>query len=153
MNSLRSFKRSSKVPRAATGRPVQQRVLCPGSATWRHGMRARAALIVDHNEGKVLGPRFVRLLEEIHAQASVRHAALTVGVGYRHAIAWIRRAEQLLARPLVTRRAGGVDGGGAGLTREAVALVRSYRRLSRAIDGIVRRAERELLAAVEAARP
>jgi molybdate transport system regulatory protein len=108
-------------------------------------MRARAALIVDHAEGKVLGPRFVRLLEEIRTQGSVSRATRAVGVGYRHALKWIRRAEKLLQRPLVVRRAGGAAGGGSGLTAEGLRLVRSYRRVRRVIDRLVQRAEAELL--------
>lgn len=107
--------------------------------------RQRAALIVDHQDGKVLGPRFVRLLEEIDAKGSVSRATATVGLGYRHAINWIRHAESVLGYALVVRRAGGAAGGGSGLTAEGVALVRSYRRESRVIDRIVRRAETEIL--------
>lgn len=66
-------------------------------------------------------------------------------LGYRHAITWIRHAESVLRRPLVVRHAGGTAGGGSGLTADAVALVRSYRRVSRAIDRVVRRAETEIL--------
>lgn len=108
-------------------------------------MRARAALIVDHDGGKVLGPRFVRLLEEVDAQGSVSRATATVGLGYRHAIRWIRHAESVLGHRLVVRRAGGVAGGGSGLTADGVALVRAYRRVSHAIDEVVCRAEAEIL--------
>lgn len=152
MNSWRSSKRSSESRRALNSRHRSKGDHCPGSAAWRHGMRARAALIVDHSDGKVLGPRFLRLLEEIDARGSLSGAAIAVGVGYRHAIEWIRRAERLLARPLVTRRVGGVHGGGSGLTREGLALVRSYRRVSRAIDRIVQRAEREIFDAEDASQ-
>jgi molybdate transport system regulatory protein len=105
-------------------------------------------LIVDVGGAKVLGPRFVRLLEEIRARGSVRRAALSLGVGYRHAIDWIRRAETLLDRPLVIRRTGGVAGGGSGLTPDGIALVRTYRRLSGALGKIVARAEAEILGRV-----
>ncbi|MGQ0714849.1 MAG: hypothetical protein ACT4PJ_14145 [Gemmatimonadaceae bacterium] len=93
----------------------------------------------------MLGPRFVRLLEEIATQGSVRRATATVGLGYRHAITWIRRAELVLGYALVMRRAGGTAGGGSGLTEEGAALVRSYRRVGREIDRIVRRAETAIL--------
>jgi molybdate transport system regulatory protein len=108
-------------------------------------MHARAALIVDHPDGKVLGPRFVRLLEAIEARGSLNQATATVGLGYRHAIKWIRHAESVLGCTLVVRRAGGAAGGGSGLTHEGLRLVRSYHRVTRAIDRIVRRAEAEIL--------
>jgi len=104
-------------------------------------------LILESEGEKVLGPRFVRLLEEIEARGSVLRAARRLGIGYRHAIAWIQRAETVLRRPLVERRAGGMAGGGSTLTGEARALVHSYRRVGRALDRIVARARTEILAA------
>lgn len=123
--------------------PVPRR--CPAGAAWRDGAWARAVLVVSADGAKVIGPRFVFLLEEIRARGSVRQAALALGIGYRHAIDWISRAESLLRRPLVARRAGGVAGGGAGLTPDGERLVRRYRRLSRALQRVVARAENELL--------
>jgi molybdate transport system regulatory protein len=104
-------------------------------------------LIVDAGGVKVLGPRFIRLLEEIRLRGSVRRAAQALGMGYRHAIAWIQRAEAVLDRPLVMRRTGGVAGGGSGLTDDGVRLVQSYRRVNRALGRIVSRAASEILGA------
>ena len=123
-----------------TGRRV-----CPGVERWSARLRARAVLILEAEGEKVLGPRFVRLLEEIEARGSVLRAARRLGLGYRHAIAWIQRAETVLRRPLVERHAGGVAGGGSCITHDAAALVRSYRRVGRALDRIVARARTEIL--------
>ncbi len=112
---------------------------------WSTGLRARAVLILESEGEKVLGPRFVRLLEEIEARGSVLRAARRLGIGYRHAIAWIQRAEVVLRRPLVERQAGGAMGGGSRLTEEGLALVRSYRRVGRALDRVVARARTEIL--------
>lgn len=119
--------------------------VCPGTARWSARLRARAVLILEAEGEKVLGPRFVRLLEEIEARGSVHRAARRLGLGYRHAIAWIRRAETVLRRPLVERHAGGVAGGGSHLTLGALLLVRSYRRVGRALDRVVARAKTEIL--------
>jgi molybdate transport system regulatory protein len=119
---------------------------CPGAARWRNGARARATLIVTDLEGeKVLGPRFIRLLEEIRAHGSMRRASLELGLGYRHAVAWVRRAESTLGRQLVDRHAGGAAGGGAGLTPDGVELVRQYRSISRELGRIAERAEQLIL--------
>lgn len=118
---------------------------CKGAVQWRDRLRARAVFIVDLDGEKVLGPRFIRLLEEIGREGSVRQAALRLGLGYRHAIAWIRRAESVLDRSLVMRQAGGVAGGGSGLTHDAVLLIHSYHRVSRALGKVVERAERDIL--------
>src|SRR5690242_2669254 len=113
---MSSSPKSSGTSEHASARRPRRRRACPGSAVWRHRARARAVLIVTVDGEKVLGPRFIRLLEEIRTQGSVRRAAFSLGIGYRHAIDWIRRAEALVERPLVIRRAGGVAGGGSGLT-------------------------------------
>jgi molybdate transport repressor ModE-like protein len=106
---------------------------------------ARAVLVVEVDGTEVLGPRLVELLEAIRVHGSVRQAARALGVGYRHAIARIRRAEDALEQPLVARRTGGVAGGGAGLTAPAMHLVQRYQRVSRALARIVQRAEPEIL--------
>jgi len=115
---------------------------------WRGALDARALLVVEHAGEKVLGHRFVRLLDGIGAHGSIRQAALEMGIGYRHALAWISRAETALGRPLVVRHAGGVAGGGAGLTLDGIQLVRAYRRVSRSLRRLVRAAERQLLGAL-----
>ena len=118
---------------------------CSWSVTARNDLRARAVLVVIQRGEKVIGPRFIRLLEEIRAQGSVRQAAMELGIGYRHAIAWIRRAEQALDRPLVARRAGGAAGGGSVLTAEGIALIQAYDRISKAIGKVVERVGRDIV--------
>ena len=137
MSSSRNSRRSSKgdlTPESRHGAG------CPGSVAWRGGMYARAVLIVDHDGRKVLGPRLVRLLAEIHARGSVRQATLAVGLGYRHALSWIRRAESVLERPLVIRRAGGAAGGGSGITSEGLKLIRSYGEVNASLERVIQRA-------------
>jgi molybdate/tungstate transport system substrate-binding protein len=113
--------------------------------TWSNGLRARAVLVVESGTNKVLAPRVVRLLERVGSDGSVRKAAAGLGLGYRHALAWIQLAEEGLGRALVARHAGGVAGGGAGLTLDGLALVRAYRRIDRSLRHVVLRAEREIM--------
>ena len=84
-------------------------------------------------------------LEEIHTRGSIRAAASSLGVGYRHALAWIRRAESLVGQALVERHAGGSTGSGASLTEKAQRVTRAYRRVNASIHRLVERAEREIL--------
>lgn len=118
---------------------------CRNSIRWRGGARARAVLIVVRDGDKIIGPRFIRLLEQIGARGSIRAAATSLGIGYRHALAWIRRAELLVGQPLVERHAGGPAGGGARLTEKARGVTRAYRRVNASIYRLVERAEREIL--------
>jgi molybdate transport repressor ModE-like protein len=141
MKSSRSSSPSSRRVR----HPARVAPPCPNRTPWGDRLRARASLVVEQDGGppnRVLGPRFVLLLEGIQARGSVRGAAREIGLGYRHAVAWIQCSEAALDRPLVVRRAGGVAGGGAGLTLDGIAVVRAYRRISRSLDRIVARAER-----------
>lgn len=130
---------SSSPPSERGARP------CRNSIRWRSGARARAVLIVVRDGDKIIGPRFIRLLEQIGARGSIRAAAMSLGIGYRHALAWIRRAELLVGQPLVERHAGGPAGGGARLTEKARGVTRAYRRVNASIYRLVERAEREIL--------
>ncbi|HEU4642357.1 MAG TPA: LysR family transcriptional regulator [Gemmatimonadaceae bacterium] len=111
--------------------------------SWRRGrVRARAVLLLTENGDKVIGPRFVRLLHLIDEQGSLRGAARELGLGYRHALAWVQRAEALLERALVERRAGGAAGGGAVLTPHGRAVIDAYETAATEIAGVLARAER-----------
>jgi len=118
---------------------------CRNSIRWRGGARARAVLIVVRDGEKIIGPRFIEMLEEIDARGSIRAAAASLGIGYRHALAWIRRAEILVGQALVERHAGGPAGGGARLTGKAHRVTRAYRRVNSSIYRLIERAEREIL--------
>ena len=118
---------------------------CRSGIRWRGGVRAHAVLIVLRDGEKVIGPRFIGLLDEIQACGSIRAAASGLGIGYRHALDWITRAESLIGQPLVERHAGGASGGGARLTRRAIRMSRAYRRINSSITHLVERAEREIL--------
>jgi molybdate transport system regulatory protein len=98
-------------------------------------------LIVTHEGEKVLGPRFVRLLREIDARGSIRQATQALSLGYRHAIAWIQRAEAALDRPLVTRHAGGGRSRGAALTDDGRAVIEAYSLVEDRITRVLTRAE------------
>lgn len=118
---------------------------CRNSIRWRGGARARAVLIVLRDGDKIIGPRFIQLLDGIEALGSIRAAAASLGIGYRHALDWITRAESLVGQPLVMRHAGGATGGGAVLTDKARRVSAAYRRVNSSIYRLVERAEREIL--------
>ncbi len=118
---------------------------CRNSIRWRGGARARAVLIVLRDGDKIIGPRFIQLLDGIEVRGSIRAAAHELGIGYRHALDWITRAEALVGEALVERRVGGAAGGGAVLTDKARRVSRAYRRVNSSIYRLVERAEREIL--------
>lgn len=126
---------------------------CFGSLDWRGGLRVRAVLIVGSDDEKIIGPRFIRLLGAVNTLGSIRQAAASLGIGYRHAIAWIGQAEAVLGQRLVERRAGGTAGGGATNTTEATALIAAYERTAREIRRVLVRAERTFFPGAADAHP
>lgn len=118
---------------------------CSASVPWARGLDAGAAFLVRRGDDKVVGPRFARLLVAIDRHGSLRQAARALGVGYRHAIAWVQEAESALGLPLVSRTIGGASGGGAALTDEGRRLVVVYFDTVREIQDVLRRAESRFL--------
>lgn len=90
----------------------------------------------------VLGDGGVTLLGAIAETGSVRSAANEVGWSYRHALAYLKNAEQALGYGLVERARGGNEHGGARLTTRGEDFLRRYtvfrRRLDRALHTLYR---------------
>ncbi|HEY7876811.1 MAG TPA: hypothetical protein VIC55_01220, partial [Gemmatimonadaceae bacterium] len=63
-----------------------------------------------------LGPRYVRLLEEIDRTGTIRDACPGTGMSYRTCLNRIRQMERVLGEPLLTIRRGGATHGSAQLT-------------------------------------
>lgn len=125
-----------------------------GSCTvqWAGGVTARAALLIGSGHEKVIGPRFIRLLRLVAEEGSLRGAARALGMGSRHAVAWVQRAEALLGCELAERRVGGAHGGGARLTPAGAALIATYERVSADLAEYLRAAERDFIPASGNAR-
>lgn len=90
------------------------------------------------SEGKPVfgrGRRF--LLEAIDAYGSINQAAKEINISYRKAWGYIKAMEERLGIKLVTRQAGGRNGGGAALTEEAREFLRKYEALENGIREIV----------------
>jgi molybdate transport repressor ModE-like protein len=66
-----------------------------------------------------MGPRYVRLLEEIDRRGSIREACACIGLSYRICLNRVRQMERVLGHPVIHTTRGGASGGGSGLTDEA----------------------------------
>jgi molybdate transport system regulatory protein len=66
----------------------------------------------------LMGPRYVRLLEEIDRRGSIREACFNR----------IRQMERVLGAPVILTTRGGASGGGSELTAEAREIIRLYRK-------------------------
>ena len=93
-----------------------------------------------------MGPRYVRLLEEIDRHGSIRGACARVGLSYRTCLNRVRHMERVLGHPVIHTTRGGATGGGSEITDEARDLIRLYRawrlELERSSDRFFRRLRR-----------
>ncbi len=79
-------------------------------------------------EEKIFGPGVARLLRQVEKCRSLRGAAKAMGMAYSKAWTITKNAEAGLGFPLLQRRTGGRNGGGAALTPEAERLLEAYDR-------------------------
>ena len=94
----------------------------------------------------LMGPRYVRLLEEIDRRGSIREACSRIGLSYRTCLNRIRQMERVLGEPVIHTTRGGAAGGGSELTEEARDIIRLYRawrtELERSSNALCRRLRR-----------
>jgi molybdate transport system regulatory protein len=112
----------------------------------RLSLRPRVKAWLVAGDEFLMGPRYVRLLEEIDRRGSIREASARVGLSYRTCLNRIRRMERVLGARVIHTTRGGADGGGSELTTEAREIVRLYRKwhtgLERSSEGLFRRLRR-----------
>ena len=73
---------------------------------------------LDDNNEKFFGEGPARLLHGIEECGSLRAAAMSMDMAYTKALKLIKNAESALGIVLITRTAGGKDGGGSRITPE-----------------------------------
>ena len=81
---------------------------------------------LDDQGEKFFGEGPARLLLTVDKTGSLRAAAMSMGMAYTKALKLIRNAETALAIPLISRCAGGKDGGGSCLTEEGKEWLQRY---------------------------
>jgi molybdate transport system regulatory protein len=77
------------------------------------------------------------LLLKVEAHGSISQAARELEISYRRAWSYIKFMEERLGIKLVTRQAGGSQGGGAALTAEARDFIEKYEDLTSGINELV----------------
>ena len=83
---------------------------------------------------RFFGPGPHELLTRIAEVGSLHVAAATMGMSYRKAWLIVDRINRVMGSQVVVSQKGGVHGGGSTLSREAMALMERYRKLSKAFD-------------------
>lgn len=102
-------------------------------------MRAEANVTLVNSQG-FFGPETFDLMKEIEETHSVRKACEAAGLSYSKGWKIIHSAEAELGYRILTRRAGGKDGGSSVLTERGKELMELYEELSRRVE---RQAEQE----------
>ncbi|MGQ9543274.1 MAG: TOBE domain-containing protein [Candidatus Bathyarchaeia archaeon] len=88
--------------------------------------------------GYIIGKGGVILLKAIEKYGSITEAAKKIGISYKHAWDRIAEMEKAFGEPFLQTRRGGRMGGGAELTEDAVALIRSYDRIERYVRRVLK---------------
>jgi len=89
-------------------------------------------------DGKAFGEGPDRLLQRVEATGSLHRAAAEMKMSYRKAWLMIRAMEQRLGFTLLTRKVGGISGGGSRLTQEARDLMFRYEAFRKEIEGALK---------------
>jgi molybdate transport system regulatory protein len=74
--------------------------------------------------GAAFGPGMVLLLEAVKEQGSIRRAAASLNMSYRKAWLLIQQMQKTFNGPVVLAEAGGLTGGGTGLTELGLNLLK-----------------------------
>lgn len=79
------------------------------------------------NKGQVLGAGKARILEAVVEYGSLNAASRALNMPYRRVWSGIKAAEENLGAPLLTKKIGGIKGGGSVLTGQAVELLKRFK--------------------------
>lgn len=94
---------------------------------------------LNRQQQNYLGDRRVELLEQIDATGSISQAARTIGMSYKAAWDAVDAMNNLSDRALVTRAAGGANGGGSKVTDYGRSLITTYRYLQDEYENLLQR--------------
>ncbi len=95
-------------------------------------VRSKIWLAVDGEP--VFGSGREALLKAIDQLGSINKAAREINLSYRKALTYIQTMEKRLGTRLVVRKAGGLNGGGAALTKKAREFLIKYELLEKGIN-------------------
>jgi len=89
-------------------------------------LKPRIHLVLEYKGKKVIDERIANLLKLIIERGSLYSATRSLGIPYSRAWDWITKTERELGIELITRKRGGIKGGGATVTEEGKKLLEFY---------------------------
>src|SRR4249920_3430062 len=110
--------------------------------------KPQAHIRVDFSESVSIGPGKIGLLEQIERSGSLSAAARELGMSYRRAWLLLSSVNTGFSEPVAVLSVGGVEGGGAQLTKFGKQLVSDYRKFEQQVDDLAQKT----FAAVRAGR-
>jgi molybdate transport system regulatory protein len=90
------------------------------------------------SSGGSMGPTLALLLDRVRECGSIRKAAASLGMGYRHAWRLIQGLQDVFRAQIVATATGGVAGGGTKLTALGAELLAAYRRIEERAESAAR---------------
>ncbi len=97
-------------------------------------MEVRSKIWIEADGKPLFGSGREALLKSIDRLGSINKAAKDINISYRKALSYIQSMEERIGSRLVKRQAGGANGGGAILTREAKDFLRKFEQLEEGIN-------------------
>jgi molybdate transport system regulatory protein len=100
-------------------------------------MEVRSKIWLEVDGNAVFGSGRRALLESIDKLGSINRAAKDINISYRKALSYIQSMEKRLGSTIVERQAGGKNGGGAVLTKDAREFLDKYEKLESGINALL----------------
>jgi molybdate transport system regulatory protein len=104
----------------------------------------RLTVRVDFGSDRALGPGKIKLLETIGKTGSITQAGRALGMSYRRAWLLVDDLNHSFREPVVIKQPGGVQGGGATLTKFGRELITKYRAIETKATAMATRQLQEL---------
>jgi len=104
----------------------------------------RLTVRVDFGSDRALGPGKIKLLETIGKTGSITQAGRALGMSYRRAWLLVDDLNHSFREAVVIKKPGGVQGGGATLTKFGRELIAKYREIETKATAMAARQLREL---------
>jgi len=96
----------------------------------------KSKIWIEDSDGQVVfGAGRLYILDAVSRRGSIHAAAQELRMSYRAVWGKLRATEKILGQPLLTRKTGGIQGGGSELTPFARELIERFERLQSVING------------------
>ncbi len=102
-------------------------------------VRIRFRIWVDKNELPYLGIGRIVLLENIMKYGSITKGAEAINMSYRKAWQLVEDMNKISDNPLVEKRLGGKEGGGAVVTEEGKQVIKKFYKLQSQVENFLSR--------------